>query len=283
MVWLVLPDASGVYAEVAYNLRQLLLSELPRAVVRTGVWPQLTGAADARPQLLVTLGTAALETVVKQSGVVAPVLAALLPRASYEAVVGKDGVGNVSAVYLDQPVARYMALLHLLAPDRLRVGTLFGPESQLFKNDVLKAARARGLYVQEGSLEAGQPDVYPLLRSVLDKADVLLALPDSRVFNAVSMPNILIAAYRQRVPVFSYSAAHVKAGAAAALYVTPAQIARQTAKTVVSWWSGRSLPAPQMADAFAVAVNAQVGRSLGLENMGSEDVVSAITRMELGS
>jgi ABC-type uncharacterized transport system substrate-binding protein len=233
------------------------------------------------PQFIVAVGVRALEVMLERHaeslGGRVPILATLVPRASYEALVGRVGAA-VSAVWLDQPLERYLALIRLAMPERTRLGVLFGPDSESLKPALLKAAAAKGLTVYHATLYAQDDNLYPALRTVLAESQMLLALPDNLVFNPVSLQNILITAYRQRVPLVTYSAAHVKAGATLALHASPVQVAEQTAAAVRAWLGGRGLPAARGMDRFSVAVNAQVGRSLGLSTVEPQALTDALKR-----
>eukprot|EP01032_Pedospumella_encystans_P026470 gene26469-29906_t len=102
------------------------------------------------------------------------------------------------------------------------------------------------------------------LKTVLDDADVLLAVADPQVYNSATISNILLATYRARVPVVAFSPAYVKAGALLALYSTPRQIGVQAGALARGVLQGGPVPASQYPQEFSVAVNEHVARSLGL-------------------
>lgn len=281
--WLVLSEQGGAYAETAAILQDELAREARLGDWVVGHWSKFNDRGLSTPQLVVAVGARALEVVLERHaesfGGRVPILATLIPRASYEALVGRAGAA-VSAVWLDQPVDRYLSLIRLTMPERTRLGVLFGPDSESLKPALLKAAAAKGLTVYHATLYAQDDNLYPALRTVLAESQMLLALPDNLVFNPVSLQNILITAYRQRVPLVTYSAAHVKAGATLALHASPAQVAEQSAAAVRAWLGGRGLPAARGMDRFSVAVNAQVGRSLGLTTVEPQALTDALKREE---
>jgi putative tryptophan/tyrosine transport system substrate-binding protein len=267
-IWVVLSESGGAYAETAAALRAEL-SQLPQGgELRVATWQEFQGISARPPQLVVTLGAVALRNVIehapRESSLArVPILAALLPRASYDALVPKARPG-LSAVFLDQPVGRYFDLLRLAMQERKKVGVLLGRESSALAPALLKAASARGLRLVVAEVGGDSDEIYPALKTLLGEADVLLALPDNQVFNASSLQNILITTYRQRVPMVAFSSGYVKAGAAMALYVTPAQVASQVAGIVRSFASSRGLPPPQLAADFSLIANERVARSLGV-------------------
>jgi putative tryptophan/tyrosine transport system substrate-binding protein len=265
----VLSSPGGVHLATAQKLRELWGRDaLPPISWRVGTWSELEPDAGALPQLVVTLGAAAYQQGVERSlsrpawqGVA--VLAALLPQALFPASQAR-GSWRMSAVLLDQPLERAVQLLRLALPQHLRIGVLFGPDSASLRPALGRALAVRGLKLVAQTVADGEEDLYPALRAVLDDADLLLALPDRQVFQSANMRNILLAAYRRRVPVLSYSSAHVRAGALLSLHTEPADVARQVASALRQWLAGHGLPAPGLAASASVAVNDQVARSLGL-------------------
>jgi hypothetical protein len=262
------PSAPGGVHETTARLLQELWEREERPIGwRIGGWSDLPPVSAAWPQLLVTLGSGAyLEGVERAQSSPAlqrlPVLAALLPQAVFPAPAAR-GSWRTAAVLLDQPAERIAQLLRLALPGHVRVGVLFGPDSIAIKPQLARALAARGFtLIAQGVHDGAQ--LYPALRTLLDDSDLLLALPDRQVFQSDNMHNILLAAYRRRVPVVSYSAAHVRAGALLSLHTEPAGVAIQIVGALRQWLGGRGLPQPAAAEGGAVAVNEQVARSLGL-------------------
>lgn len=193
-----------------------------------------------------------------------PVFAGLLPRATYEAVARELPAGS-SAVWLDQPVERHFTLLARAFPRQRRVGVLLGPQVQARVPELETAARQAGWRLALSPLIQTVRDVPLALNAVLDNSDVLLALPDPAVFSNETLQNILIASYRQRVPLVGYTESQVRSGATLGLYTRLTDVSRQLTDGLIAWVASGRLPAPAPAFRGAVAVNAQVARSLDLE------------------
>jgi ABC-type uncharacterized transport system substrate-binding protein len=190
-----------------------------------------------------------------------PLVATLLPRSLFEAQRRRLNV-PVTGVVLDQPPVRQMALLRYAFPHVRRVGALFGPDSQLYQQAFEKAALDLGLQLNVYKVD-GEATLYPALQRVLEENDVLLAIPDAAVYNGGSIQNVLLASYRQKVPLMGFSPAYVRAGAMLALYSSPAQVASQTVRVIRSALSGVAMQPVQVPADFVVGVNANVARSLG--------------------
>lgn len=287
-VWVMLAEEGGVHAEAAAALKAELA--LPLEVSVAGWRAQFDGKTDM-PDLIVTVGVAALdgtlERLAKKDAAWAriPVLAILLPQAVFDSRLAASGVGRrpFSAVVLDQPIGRQMALIRRALPNMRHVGVLPGPQTRPQLRQLASEAGARKLELVVSAHEVRtQEEIFPALKAVLEEADLILALPDPLVFNASTLQNILLTAYRARAPLVAFSPAYVKAGAVMAIYSTPTQVARRAAEMVRVWQGGRGLPAPQPSREFAVVTNAKVAASLGLALDDAEEIAADLRRQEGG-
>lgn len=262
-VAVILGDAGGAYAEFSAVFQQLLGPSGWR--VR---WVGTADAIDAgayRADLIVAVGGEATRHALQLSEG-RPVLATLLPRQAYERAIGEvqGRVRQHSAIYLDQPPARVVAFTRLLLPDRKRIGLLIGSETRTQVPLVRQAVTGAGANLETAELE-NDAALVPVLSTLLNRSDVLLALPDSNVFRRDNIRAVLLTTFRYQKPVIAFSQAFVTAGALGAVYSSPTQIARQTADVVRSLHAeGMSLPAPQGPSQFSVAINRNVAQALGL-------------------
>ena len=86
-----------------------------------------------------------------------------------------------------------------------------------------------------------------------------------QVYNSNSLQNILLTAFRAKVPMVAFSPAYVRAGALLSLHVTPAQVGAQALALVQGVLHEQALPSgPVESRDFEVGVNEHVARSLGL-------------------
>ncbi len=257
-VTLLLSDSTGPYAEFSSNFSEALNSRrwtmhlVPKADAYTPGAP----AAD----LIVTAGSEALRQALQRAPPGTPILATLLPRQAFERLAGDAARTNrrLTGVVLDQPPARLATFIRHLLPGQTRIGLLTSSETRT----LLPALRQ-----SSGNLQFDSEDVdndaalLPALNNLLPRVGALLALPDAAIYRRDNIKSILITSYRQQRPVIAYSAAFVTAGALAALYSTPAQIARQAAEMIEQ---PGSLPVLVYPVQFAIAINANVAQALGL-------------------
>jgi ABC-type uncharacterized transport system substrate-binding protein len=276
-------ERSAAYQEA----EEALVGELERAGVSRKEVLQLTvaelgAAGPLAPRLFVTLGAEASGVLVKAETRV-PILSALLPRPSFERVLAASGrrpSAQLTALYLNQPLARQLDLVRLALPQARRVGVLWSEESQSQQAPLEAVAQARGLKLVSAHIKPAEP-IFTELKKILDEADLLLAMADPQIYNSGSIQNILLSSFRARVPLLAFSPAYVRAGALLALYSTPAQIGQQAGVMARAALQGRPLGPPQHPQDFSVSVNEHVARSLGL-SLDAPALTAQLRRMEKG-
>lgn len=275
---IVLSEDGAAYAQAAEQIRREIGNRATVQAMTVEAWD--TGRTP-RADLVVTLGARAFGAALSAS-TGSPVLATLLPRVAYDRALRSARTFDAklaSAVWLDQPAARQIALVRFALPDRSRIGVLRGPETEELVTGLRTAARdQRFAFTEEAA--ATSSDIHPALLRLAPEADALIAVPDASVFNAATIPNILIATYRLQLPVFGFSAAYVRAGALAAVYSTPTQVARQAGDVAARVLASGTLPPAQYSRAFTVAVNSTVARSLGLSIDDEATLAAKLTRAE---
>lgn len=220
---------------------------------------------QSNTDLVVAVGLKATQALVaKNIGI--PILSTLIPRASFEKIAAKHGLTNnakrLSAVFIDQPIARQLDLIRLVLPNKNRVGVIIGPDNAGLVESLRMAAQVRGLKLSIGRVSK-ESEVFSVLKDILGETDVLLSLPDSLVSTPHTIQSILYTAYLHKVPIIGFSPAYVKAGALISVYSTPEQIARQVTEMFQGLnVEGSSLLPPAYPHYFGVVGNPYVARSL---------------------
>lgn len=265
-VLIVTSGDSAPYAETARHLASgIERNGLGRA--RTIDADALARADPSGADLVVALGVKATQAAAARNERI-PVISTLIPRVSFEKIVrqydNRRGGRDFSAAYLDQPMDRQLDLIRLVLPDKKRVGVVIGPESEDMLARLQAEIRARGMELHAVRI-GSEAELIPALEDLFGKTDVLLSLPDPLVFNAQTIPGLLLTSYHAGVPVIGFSPAYVRAGALAAVHSTPAQLARQVLEMLAPFAAGRGLPPPQYPRYFGVSANRHVAHSLGLK------------------
>lgn len=249
---------------------------LRRDLASQNVRISLQGANDstAGNPLIIAVGTQALQQALDAGGRT-PVLGVLIPQPTFEQLrAGRRG--QVSAILLDQPWPRQLRLLQKLLPHAGNVGLLLGPTSAKLEPILGKFVRDAGLNPVSATVGTRE-NLNTALAQVLESSDALLAVPDPLVHSRDTAQTVLLTSYRYQKPVIAYSQAYVSAGALAAVYSSPADIARQAADIVRN---AAALPPPQAPRYFSVSINHQVARSLGIETPDPETLKQFLIKEE---
>jgi putative tryptophan/tyrosine transport system substrate-binding protein len=274
---------AGVVPPVAAGSVELLLSGSERLYTRVSEGLQAQLDADVAPQtitlrratldqppsksaadLTVAVGMAACERGLAAASR-APLLCTLVPKAGFEGITDGRRRADVSAIYLDQPVARQLSLGRLLAPDATRAGLLVGPTFREQRAAAMRLGRTVGLTLDIEVADDERAATRAIQRLVA-RNDLILPVYDPAALTPSSAKWLLHLAYQKQRPVVGFSRAYVDAGAVAAVFTEPEQIGRQTGQTVARFFQDqqRRLSAPQYPSAFKVAVNRPVASALGL-------------------
>jgi putative ABC transport system substrate-binding protein len=259
-VLVVLSNARAPYHSFVDSLNNSLPSSVKTTVLEH---PEQLADNYTHSDLIVAVGMRATEIAADQNNV--PVLAVMIPRMSYEDLLAqsekKTNRHSISAIYIDQPLVRQIAFVRAALPNLRRIGLLLSPDTHINITSLGQdVAQRGGSLVVQPVLSAD--NLFSNLQSILARSDVLIAIPDSMIYNNNSIRNILLTSYRQGVPLVGLSQSYVNAGALGAIFSTPEQLAEQAVATVISFAQNRQLPEPQYPDGFTIAVNQQVARSL---------------------
>ncbi len=263
-VALVLSDNGGPYAEFATSFEEYSSKSHWKISYIGKIESQ--SSAQVRPDLIIAVGSEAFRASLALDSNT-PILATLIPRRSYEKILGEFARsrprGTTSAIVLDQPPARLSAFIRHLLPGYQRIGMLSSDETRN-QLPVLKALFA-GLTIDTEEV-SGDQALLGAINTLLPRVNLLLALPDSSIYKRENVKSILVTTFRHQRPVIAFSKAFVNAGALAAIYSTPAQLARQSADLLRALPTGSSsLPAIQVPSQFAISINNNVAQSLNLD------------------
>lgn len=257
---LVLSDTTPPYREFSHGLKEAL-RDSQWTIGSTGNRESIDLAQP--PQLLVTVGVDALRSSLAQPAS-PPIIATLVSRQVYERLLAESGRprNRSTAIYMEQPLNRQAMFLRQILPGRTRVGVLASQESTPLIAPLRQALSAQGLTLE---LEESNHDetLLPAANALLPRVQLLLATPDPKIYKRDNIKTILITSYRHQKPVIAFSSAFVGAGALAAIYSTPQQIARQVAELIMT--NGINLPPPEHPNQFSIAINRSVAEALNLQ------------------
>jgi hypothetical protein len=161
----------------------------------------------------------------------------------------------MTAVYAEPAPLDQVRLATLLYRRPVRVAAILGPDTTF-----LMPALAGQAEVLQAARDADMGDI--LAR--IGRSEVLLALPDSAIYNPENIRNILLSTYRRKQGVIGFSSDMVKVGALATTYSEVEDINAQVAEMAAAFVASGELPAPQFPHYFRTAINEGVARSLDI-------------------
>jgi ABC-type uncharacterized transport system substrate-binding protein len=217
---------------------------------------------DKDYDLIVTLGIhAAIFAKNKIHGI--KIISALIPKNNPLVKEIAQTNSHQSFYYLDQPLGHSLALIKALSNRFQNIGIIINISDMITLESLSNSAKEYDLNLVAETVKSSE-NVGIGLNNLIDNIDIFLATPDTRIHNKSTVSNILLSNYRKRIPVIGFSSAYVKAGALAAVYSSPEDIAHMVRDGIISYFSGKKLPKEQqMSDYFSVLFNTDVARSLG--------------------
>lgn len=197
------------------------------------------------------------------STVAGPIISTFTSHKVFHAIIPKISERNsVTAIYADPSPAQQFELINLLYSKPIKVGVILSSENQEIEGVLRRSVSPRQAEVTYERL-APNDDINRVLTRMAD-VQAILAIPDSAVYNAETIRNILVSTYRRNQAVIGFSAAIVKAGALATIYSEIDDIVAQVDELVSAYEATGRLPEPQFPKFFDVTVNEDVARSLNI-------------------
>jgi putative ABC transport system substrate-binding protein len=234
--------------------------------------PQAYQEIVSKSRLVVTVGSEALNEVLANQ-VNTPVLSILIRQSIFEQLLQRHGRSlhnakfPIAVIYLDQPLSRQFNLIGTLFKDHEppRLGVLLSTYSLREKENLQTISTKHNMVLTSLFVKPFENPV-SVLDSILNEVDVVLALPDPKIYHSSTARGILLTAFHKRIPIIAYSHTFVNNGALASVYSNTKQIGDQTANTIVKImrYSFNSIPKEQYPTDYSIAINYQVAQSIGL-------------------
>jgi ABC-type uncharacterized transport system substrate-binding protein len=228
---------------------------------------------DLHPQnLLIALGQFAVEKI-NRLNTGASSINAYLTLEQYNSL----DIDHQVTVLLDQPMHRYLAFSRLmLGVDS--IGVIDDSEIELKAQAVITLDEF-DLTLNQYRLDS-ENKLLPVLRELLQHNDSLLMLPRESIYNRDTVKGVLLASYRNRKPVVSYSPAHVRSGAVASIYSSPIDIGRHLAMLInqtLKKEPGTGTPF-QFARFYSITTNSRIATALGIKLPAEQSLRSSLDK-----
>lgn len=268
-VRIVIADDSETTKRVVESLQK----RLPGASVVTDT----STLPKRRGQPYIAVGPAALRNLLGKE-VEGPIISAFTSSQAYRSILeAAPKHGGVTAIYAEPSPADQMRLIASIYKRRVTVGALLSDKTSYLTSALRTAAAAAGLDLIVEHVR-DEESVNRALNQV-NRAPVILAVPDPVIYTPESIRNILITSYRHNQAVVGFSAGLVKAGALASSYSSVEDIVAQIGEVLDELSTTGRLPAPQFPRYFSTVINESVAHSLDLI---IDDEVKKLARKPIG-
>lgn len=224
---IILSAHTPYYDELAEALKARVSAQDPAARVQVTLARNLDASAISSDRLLVAIGTSATELALRQF----PdnrLLSLFVTESAWLNMTADQPVhlDQRAAIFINQPLERFMVLATLLKPDMKILSTALGPVSRQHKPLLEKLAAHHNLtLVAEEIDEHTNPLVK--LTPLINRSDLFLAIPDQGIFNRAIARWALYLSYKRKIPVLGFSRSYTQAGALASLLTSPQDVSRQ--------------------------------------------------------
>lgn len=186
------------------------------------------------------------------------VLCAILSQESFDKIRQQYPTANSSALVLDQPLSRLVAVTSEVFPALQKFSVLRSEEVP--SDTALESTQEFLFNSRRGDALA------PKVTLAVESTDALVAQPDRVVFNRNTIRTIMLTAYGHGKPIIGYSEAYVRAGALLATYSSIDQSFRHAAEILEQYLltNDKSFTAIYTPRYFSIGVNSSIAKSLQL-------------------
>jgi len=132
---------------------------------------------------------------------------------------------------LDQPPTRQIKLIQLIDSSIKDIGVIVTEQSSFFIQPLKKAIQQSSLNLNIHLTQASR--VRYQIDDIARSSDIILAIPDSRVYNSSSLSQVLLTSYRYGTPVIGFSKGFMKAGAISGVTSSLDQLSQHLAESLI--------------------------------------------------
>jgi putative ABC transport system substrate-binding protein len=181
---------------------------------------------------------------------------------------------------LDQPAARQLNLIRLIDPNIQNIGVIVTARSSPHLKNLKQLANVKNLTINEYLTDAAS--VRYQINDISKASDAILAIADKDIYNASSLPQILLTSYRYKTPVIGFSKGFINAGAISGAVSSSDQLVQHLSEYLLNLNNTRnkifdSLIYPKY---FEVISNRNVAKSLNLHFPSDDQLKKQLTSNE---
>ncbi|MDD5579470.1 MAG: ABC transporter substrate-binding protein [Methylobacter sp.] len=221
----------------------------------------LAAIKDNNPDLIYTVGAESAELAM-QSTLNIPIVSTLILNKNLF-----SGAKNITGVTLTYPLAIQLQWLKKFFPGQRKVAILYNPaENDKMIEDLRISAEQVGLDLV--SIPVSTPKQLPYaLEQLASNVEILLAIPDEIVMSPKTAKEVLLASFRNRVPLIGISDNWVKSGALYALSWDYEDLGKQSAFQAGKILKGSSIQnvVPEYPRKLTYTINMKIAEHMNVE------------------
>lgn len=225
--------------------------------------------------IAIVVGPSALRTVLLQNGedIIFSIFTSSQSYRSILDTIPGAYSDTITAIYADPSPGVQFRLISSIYKKKVNVATILSNKTSYLEPILQRVAAQNKTHLNIENYTTGE-NLNRILNR-LTEYSVILAIPDSTVYNSDNIRNILMTTYRHNQAVIGFSAPLVKAGALASSYSDIEDICAQLDELVSDFEVTGKLSEPQFPKYYSVVVNEDVARSL---NLVIDDSVKDLSR-----
>lgn len=215
---------------------------------------------EHRPALIFAVGGASVKSVLSVSKNIPVVATMVLKRSDL------TRNANVTGVSLAYPLSVQFQWLKRFLPGRSKLALLFNPQQNETTAETAKIrAKQAGLEITAIPVETPKQLPYAL-EQLAKNVDALFTIPDDLVLSANTAQAVLLASFRNRVPMVGLSDNWVKSGALYALSWDYEDLGRQCAGQAVKLLNGAPVSAiePELPRKVMYSINIKIANHMNV-------------------
>ncbi|WP_020562240.1 ABC transporter substrate-binding protein [Methylosarcina fibrata] len=213
------------------------------------------------PDLIYSLGGEATEASLRNTSTIPIVATMILKRFSYK------HASNITGVYLNYPLTIQFEWLKKFFPEQKKIAIFFNPEENTGTiREARQIAGQQGLDLIPIPVETPRELPYAL-DQLKSNVEILLAIPDEVAMSSKTAKEVLLASFRNRVPLVGLSDNWVKSGAFYSLSWDYEDLGRQCAiqsDTLIKGIPIQNVPV-EYPRKTAYSINAKIAEHMNIE------------------
>jgi hypothetical protein len=260
-VYIIFSPENELHSSLARKISKDLKLRRPSIVVSNVAPGKKIKTVDSETDIVIGIGAEGM----KSADILSPEINKLfISTDPNKYSLHKDRNRNDAILYMTQSYCRQIRFIRQLNRQWKIISILNSREKPIDSSQIQQCADKHDIRIYIVST-TGKDNITDKIKHALHHSDVLLALPDSNIYNSKSVKNILLTSYRYRKPVIAFSKNFVNAGALAAIYSDTEKIAMSAGKLIEQYlYSTTPIERVNYPDAFDISINRQVFRALDI-------------------